>query len=121
MTKDTDEGRARSTPIALVGIGCRFPGSVRGPEELWALLREGRDALVELAQDRKAAPGARGLLPRVTDFDRGFFGMSAREARAVDPQQRLLMEVAWEALEDAAISPYAEHGDGAVFVALHSD
>jgi myxalamid-type polyketide synthase MxaE and MxaD len=102
-------------PIAIVGIGCRFPGA-HGPEELWKLLRDGVDAITEVPSDRwnvdefydadPTAPGKMstrwgGFLRDVDCFDREFFGISPREAAALDPQQRLLLEATWEALEDA--------------------
>lgn len=106
---------SRPEPIAITGIGCRFPGA-DGPEELWQLLREGRDAIAEIPQDRldiaalydprPGEPGRictrhGGFLPDVDRFDAAFFGISPREAVRMDPQHRLLLEVSWEALEDA--------------------
>ena len=106
-------------PIAVVGIGCRFPGS-DGPAAYWRMLRDGIDAIREVPKDRwdadayydpnPDAPGkiyARhgGFLDRVDQFDAAFFGISPREAVHLDPQQRLLLEVAWESLEHAAMSP----------------
>ncbi|GAU68947.1 hypothetical protein SSP35_09_01910 [Streptomyces sp. NBRC 110611] len=105
-------------PIAIVGMGCRFPGGVDGPRSFWDLLCEGRDAVTEVPADRwdveefldpdPAAPGKTttrwgGFLDGVDRFDPHFFGISASEAARMDPQQRLLAEVAWEALEDAGI------------------
>nr|BFE74707.1 hypothetical protein GCM10020092_080080 [Actinoplanes digitatis] len=109
-----------SDPIAIIGIGCRFPGGADGPHEYWRLLREGTDAVTEVPADRwkfqdfadddPAAPGKTttrwgGFLHGVDRFDPAFFGISPREASSMDPQQRLLAEVAWEALEDAGIVP----------------
>ena len=106
-------------PIAIIGIGCRFPGA-DGPQELWQLLREGRDAIAEIPPDRLdiaslydpqlGAPGKictreGGFLPEVDRFDAAFFGISPREAARMDPQHRLLLEVSWEALEDAGQTP----------------
>ncbi len=112
-------------PIAVIGIGCRFPGGADGPQEYWRLLAEGRDAVTEVPADRwraadvDASPWG-GFLPGgVQGFDPAFFGISPREAARMDPQQRLLAEVAWEALEDAGIVP--EHLAGSatgVFVGI---
>jgi phthiocerol/phenolphthiocerol synthesis type-I polyketide synthase B len=103
-------------PIAIVGIGCRFPGGVTDPEGFWRLLRDGGNAITEIPRDRidlerwfdarPATPGRMmtrwgGFLDHLQDFDAGFFGISPREAERMDPQQRLLLETAWEALEDA--------------------
>jgi hypothetical protein len=103
--------------IAVVGMGCRFPGGVDSPATYWDLLTAGRDALVEIPGyrwlvDKFYASGATipgmsrvrrgGFLTQPVDrFDAAFFGISPREADYRDPQQRLLLEVAWEALEDA--------------------
>ncbi|MFB1483786.1 type I polyketide synthase [Corallococcus sp. RDP092CA] len=112
--------QARREPIALVGIGCRFPGGAVDPASFWELLRDGRDATSEVPADRwriddyfDADPDAPGkmytrrgaFLDRVDAFDAAFFGISPREAASMDPQQRLLLEVAWEALEHAGIAP----------------
>jgi acyl transferase domain-containing protein/acyl-CoA synthetase (AMP-forming)/AMP-acid ligase II len=106
-------------PIAIVGIGCRFPGEADTPEQFWKLLSEGRDAVTLVPSDRwdrdawyDADPSAPtrttgqwgGFLPQVDGFDAPFFNMTPREATRTDPQQRLLLEVAWEALEHAGIS-----------------
>lgn len=115
------ERSGRNEPIAIVGIGCRFPGGASGPGTFWRLLGEGFDATSEIPADRWAAdafydpdPDAPGkaytkrgsfLLERVDGFDAEFFGISPREAVGMDPQQRLLLEVVWEALEDAGIPP----------------
>ena len=108
------EQTAPLEPIAIVGIGCRFPGA-RDPLAFWQLLRDGVDAITEVPAERfnfnafydpnPQAPGKMstrwgGFLEQVDQFDRHFFGISPREAARMDPQQRLLLEVAWEALED---------------------
>nr|WRX36515.1 hypothetical protein [Cystobacterineae bacterium] len=101
-------------PIAIVGMGCRFPGGADSPEAYWELLENGRDAVQPLdarwqlvgARPSEDAPRWAGLLTgKVDAFDAAFFGISPREAQSLDPQQRLLLEVAWEALEDANILP----------------
>ncbi|MEN3585717.1 type I polyketide synthase [Streptomyces sp. ZYX-F-203] len=102
-------------PIAIVGIGCRFPGGAGSPEEMWRLLAEGRDGVSAFPVDRgwdldalgagASAALEAGFLDAVADFDAGFFGISPREALSMDPQQRLVLETAWEALERAGIDP----------------
>ncbi len=99
-------------PIAIVGIGCRFPGA-RGPSAFWRLLAWGTDATrhvpdgrwadVEDGEPSRVDYRHGGFLDRVDLFDADFFGISPREAVAMDPQQRLLLEVAWEAMEDAGL------------------
>lgn len=111
---------AAAEPIAVVGIGCRFPGGASGPDAYWNLLENGRDAITEIPADRwdvdeyydpdPLAPGRMsskwgGFISDVAGFDADFFGISPREAEAMDPQQRLMLEVAWEALEHAGMSP----------------
>ena len=104
--------RSRREPIAVVGIGCRFPGGCDSPDALWRFLCEGGDATGEPPEGRWSGPPPadtytrRGAyLPRVDGFDARFFGVSERELRSLDPQHRLLLEVCWEALEHAAIAP----------------
>ncbi|CKM18325.1 phenolpthiocerol synthesis type-I polyketide synthase PPSB [Mycobacterium tuberculosis] len=107
-------------PVAVVGIGCRFPGDVDGPESFWDFLVAGRNAISTVPADRWDAeafyhpdpltPGRMttkwgGFVPDVAGFDAEFFGITPREAAAMDPQQRMLLEVAWEALEHAGIPP----------------
>jgi len=107
-------------PIAVIGIGCRFPGA-DGPDAFWELLRSGTDAISEAPPDRwdadayyaaGEAPGVGkmntrwgGFLTEVDRFDAHFFGISPREAARMDPQQRLLLEVTWETLERAGLNP----------------
>lgn len=104
--------------IALVGIGCRYPGGVVDPASFWHVLRDGVDVIGEIPPERwgpeyisedGAAPGTgycryAGVLPGLDRFDADFFGISFREAREMDPQQRLLLEVSWEALEHAGLT-----------------
>jgi acyl transferase domain-containing protein/acyl carrier protein len=120
-------------PIAIVGIGCRFPGA-EDPKAFWRLLQDGIDAISEIPADRwdisafyNPNPGTAGkmstrwggFLKDVDQFDPHFFGISPREAGHMDPQQRLLLEVAWEALEDAGQASYRLAGSRAgVFIGI---
>jgi len=126
--------QSRHEPIAIVGIGCRFPGGADTPEKYWQLLRDGIDAVGEVPPDRWAiddyfdpdpdVPGKMssrwgGFLGPVDGFDAHFFGISPREAHSMDPQQRLLLEVSWRALEHAGISPQRLEGSrSAVYLGL---
>lgn len=107
-------------PIAIIGIGCRFPGGANNPESFWKLLEKGTDATQDVPKDRwdiqafydpdKSIPGKAytfhgGFLEKTDEFDAHFFGISPREAAYLDPQQRVLLEIVWEALEDAGIAP----------------
>lgn len=107
-------------PIAVVGMGCRFPGGISGPEALWQFLCDRKSSIGRVPDERWAqfddgSPAVKALLARTTRwgsylsdidaFDADFFEISASEADKMDPQQRLLLEVAWEALEHAGIPP----------------
>lgn len=121
----SSSGRPKYEPVAVVGIGCRFAGGVDSPDALWEVLREGRDMITEVPPDRWdvdeaydpefGVPGKTvskwgGFVDDVGGFDPEFFGLSEREAEAMDPQHRLLLETAWESLENAGIRP-RELGD----------
>ena len=107
---------AAEDPMAVVGIGCRFPGEVATPEDLWELVRSGTDAMSAFPADRgwgDANGGSArvgGFVYGAAEFDAGFFGISPREALAMDPQQRLLLEVCWEAIERAGLDPHSLRG-----------
>ncbi len=133
---DCPAGPAGDSPIAIVGMACRFP-KAPGPGAFWRLLRSGADAvtdappsrwpdnvLYEPGSRRDAAGTARraGFLDQVDEFDADFFGISPREARELDPQQRLMLELAWEAFEDARTVPGpAAGGPVGVYVGAIAD
>lgn len=94
-------------PVAIIGMGCRFPGGAHGPAQFWRLLTDGVDAITAGPEAWRAAHSGThfgGYVTGADQFDPAFFGISAREAVQMDPQQRLLLEVAWEALEDAGVT-----------------
>jgi phthiocerol/phenolphthiocerol synthesis type-I polyketide synthase D len=114
-------------PIAVIGLGCRLPGGVHGPAQFWRLLSDGREAVSEIPPARWAdypavPPGITrwgGFLDDVAGFDAEFFGITPREAARMDPQQRMVLEVAWEALEHAGIAPASLRGSRTgVFVGI---
>ncbi len=115
---DQNAALSAQGPIAVIGMGCRFPGGATDPERFWNLLAQGGDAVAEIPADRfdldtwwSADPEAAGrlyvrdaaLLGDVRGFDPAFFSITPAEAESLDPQQRMLLEVSWEALEDARI------------------
>lgn len=111
---------AKNEPVAIVGMGCRFPGGANDPEAFWHLLHDGVDAVTEVPADRwdwreyydpnpdavgKAYTKWGGFIDHVDHFDPLFFGITPREAVSMDPQQRILLEVTWEALENGGFAP----------------
>jgi len=128
----------RVTPVAVIGMGCRLPGGIDSPDMLWESLVRGDDLVTEIPADRWDAddyydpePGVPGrtvsrwggFLDDVAGFDAEFFGISEREATSIDPQHRLLLETAWEAIEHAGLDPASLAGSStAVYTGLtHED
>ncbi len=135
-----ESGRLRDadvTPVAVIGMACRLPGGIDSPETLWESLLRGEDLITEIPADRWDAdefydpePGVPGrsvsrwggFLDDVMGFDAPFFGFGEREAAAIDPQHRLLLETSWEAVEHAGLAPRSLAGSRTgVFVGLSHD
>ncbi len=126
--------KGSAEPIAIVGLGLRLPGGATDEASFWDLLTEGRDVISEVPPDRwdwrsyndegRASATTRvtrfgGFLEHAQDFDAGFFGISPREAVMMDPQHRLVLEIAWEALENAGYAASALQGtDAGVFIGI---
>ncbi|MEF3192984.1 MAG: polyketide synthase, partial [Halothiobacillaceae bacterium] len=127
---------ASSSPVAIVGLAFRFPGDLGDETGFWDALRQKRDLVTQVSEDRwavnelqhskRSEPGrsitfSAGVLSRIDEFDAGFFGISPREAAWLDPQQRLLLELSWEAMENAGVPPSSLAGsDCAVYVGIAS-
>ncbi|MBD2385061.1 non-ribosomal peptide synthetase/type I polyketide synthase [Cylindrospermum sp. FACHB-282] len=125
---------SKTEPIAIIGMSCRFPGGANNPQSFWTILREGVDAVTEVPPNRwniedyydenPHSPGkiytkSGGFLSDIDQFDPHFFGISSREAVSIDPQHRLLLEVTWEALENAGHIPQRNQGSPTgVFVGI---
>lgn len=128
---------AKTEAIAIMGMGCRFPGNVENLDDFWQLLSQGIDAITEIPNNRwdiekfyHSKPGIPGkiysryggFIGNLQDFDADFFGISPREAVSIDPQQRILLEVTWEALENAGMIPEQLTGNAVgVFIGISSN
>mgnify|MGYP001792724329 CR=1 FL=1 len=137
QAKVSELQQASTEAIAIIGLGCCFPGGADSPAAFWELLHQGRDAISEVPSDRwdadvyhhpKPATAGKmvtrygGFVDHLQAFDADFFGIAPKEAVSLDPQQRLLLEVAWEALEHAGIVPEQWSGQPVgVFVGISSN
>ncbi len=129
-----EKEKNQSEPIAIIGLGCRFPGA-NGSEAYWQLLHEGQDVIRKVSLDKRNQGSHAntdsagntsdfwgGYLDKVNEFDAHFFGLSTREATHMDPQQRILLEVCWEALEDAGLTePQLSGSRTGVFIGVSSN
>ncbi|MFC5183705.1 type I polyketide synthase [Actinomadura harenae] len=139
-TTDTTTADATAEPVAIVGMACRLPGGISTPERFWTALTDGLDAITDIPPDRwapyaaaggenaallRGATSRGGFLADPGEFDAAFFGITPREAELIDPQQRLVLETAWEALEHAGIAPHTLGGPAgggtAVYMGVGSD
>jgi acyl transferase domain-containing protein/NADPH-dependent curcumin reductase CurA len=132
--RTADLDLASSEPLAIIGIGCRFAGGIGSPAQLWQLIRERRNVATIVPPDRFTADDLRdagaasvfdicrgSFLADIERFDAHFFGVSPREAALMDPQQRMLLEVAWEAMDDAGVVPEKLRGSTTgVFAAIYN-
>jgi phthiocerol/phenolphthiocerol synthesis type-I polyketide synthase E len=122
MKHDDDSSDTATSDIAIIGLACRFPGA-GDPEQLWQNLRNGVESIAVLSEEELRAAGvppsvynapdyvrAHGVIERIEEFDAAFFGYSPREAEVMDPQQRMFLEIAWEALENAGYDPLRSAG-----------
>jgi len=133
----TELQQASTEPIAIIGLGCRFPGGANSPAAFWQLLEQGVDAISPVPGDRwdadtyhdpnpetagKIVTRYGGFVDHLQEFDAAFFGIAPKEAVSLDPQQRLLMEVSWEAMEHAGVVPEQWAGRPVgVFVGISSN
>ncbi|WP_190140428.1 type I polyketide synthase, partial [Streptomyces longispororuber] len=129
-------GAAQREPVAIIGVGLRFPGGSTCLEEFEAFLRSGGSGITPLPQDRwdvaaftpagpddkgKIRASAGGYLDRIDLFDAGFFNISPKEAQYIDPQQRMILETAWQALEHANLDPTPlRRSNGGVYIGASS-
>jgi polyketide synthase 5 len=127
-------GKASVTPVAVIGMACRLPGGIDSPDRFWEALLRGDDLVTEIPASRwdvgyyyDPEPGVPGrsvckwgsFLDNVGDFDPEFFGLTEKEATAMDPQHRLLLETAWEAMEHAGLTKGTIANETGVFVGLN--